>query len=295
MERNKLPGYARRPPVANGIFYPENREGLIKQLKSWGLKPGAATLNVPGWSGGAEERRLAILAPHGAWELTGKLAGCAFAALQEDPALTIDRVLLLGTTHDTTEEGIYLTESAFFETPLGDLWVDGKINRELAFCSSHIKIFDIPHLSEHALEVLLPMVKYCFPSAKIVPVLMAGKKPALISGLARAMGIVLEKYSEKSLFVVSSNVSCSHDPALALAMAREFCGHIEDMDARNFLACLEAGRISACGGALVASLLESGLICGRPFSALCPLAQAAGENGNTFYYGAFSTRRTELS
>ena len=295
MDRSRLPGFASRPPVVNGIFYPEKREVLIRQLESWGLKEGAFSLNTSRWSGGMVEKRQAILAPHGAWELTGKLAGCAFAALQEDPALAIDRVLLLGTTHNSAEEGIYLSESAFFETPLGDLWVDEKINRELAFCSSQIKIYDIPHLSEHALEVLLPMVKYCFPSAKIVPVLMSGKKPDLISGLARALGIVLEKYSEKSLFVVSSNVSCSHDPALAHDMALEFCGHIEDMDTRNFLSCLEAGRISACGGALVASLLESGLFCSRPFSALCPLAQAAGENGNTFFYGAFSTRRTELN
>ena len=292
MESIRLTGLAKRAPVVNGIFYPENREVLVRQLDSWGLKEGVFSLTGYEHSGGAKGGQ-AILAPHAAWELTGRLAGCAFAALQEDPALTIDRVLLLGTTHNSAEEGIYLSESAFFETPLGDLWVDQKINRELAFCSSHIKIYDIPHLLEHALEVLLPMVKYCYPSAKIVPVLMSGKKPALISCLAKALWIVLEKYAEKSLFVVSSNVSCNNDPALALAMAREFCSHIADMDARNFLACLEAGRISACGGALVASLLESGLMRGRHFSALCPLAQAAGENGNTFYYGAFNARRTE--
>jgi hypothetical protein len=70
-------------------------------------------------------------------------------------------------------------------------------------------------------------------------------------------------------------------------MAEEFRGSLEKMDARALLESLAAGRISACGGALAGALLESGLLEGRHFSALCPAAQGIGENGETVYYGAY--------
>ena len=294
MERRKLPGFTKRAPVVNGIFYPDNREVLIRQLKSWGLKEGSTGY----WKQSLETRfpaASAILAPHGAWDLSGSVAGTAFAEIQKDPSTIIDRVLLLGTIHNRTEEGIYLSESAFFETPLGDLPVDGKLNEELASCSPNIKIYDIPHLSEHSLEVLLPMVKYCFPSARIVPLLMAGSKSSLISCLAKTLGLVLEKYMEKSLFVISSNVSCNPDPVLALSLAQEFCSLVTDRDVRNYLGRLAAGHISACGGALVGALFESGLLGSKLFSALCPLTQAREENGETVYYCAFNAQLSEYT
>jgi len=46
--------------------------------------------------------------------------------------------------------------------------------------------------------------------------------------------------------------------------------------------------MSACGGALVAALLESGLLAGKHFSSRTPLIHAAEENGQTVYYGAFT-------
>jgi AmmeMemoRadiSam system protein B len=132
------------------------------------------------------------------------------------------------------------------------------------------------------------MVKYCFPKAKIVPVLMAGGRPALISGLAKALRIVFEKQMEESLVVISSNVSRDSDQALALSMADDFQRLLELMDTAAFLDAIDSGRINACGGALVGAMLESGLLDGKYFSSLCPLVQGQGEIGDTVYYGAFS-------
>ena len=284
--------------MVKGIFYPENPEALALRLASWGLMADVAA------SGGQ-----AIFAPHGAWDLTGSIAARAFARVQgkngksEEPSPgsiesevlgipdqrfavpnCIKRVLLLGTHHNSDEEGIYLSESASFAPGLR---VDQQLNRRLASCSTLIKINDIPHLSEHSLEVLLPLVKYCFPEVKIIPILMSGGRPALISSLARALRISFEEYMEESLIVISSTVSQNPDPAAAHSMADEFRTILEAMDTRTYLACLAAGRISACGGALLGALLESGLLEGKRFTSLCPLAQGKGENGETVYYGAF--------
>ena len=260
--------------MVNGIFYPENPEALASRLASWGLKEDSAA------SGGQ-----AIFVPHGAWDLTGSIAAQAFAAVQKNNRKPgFKRVLLLGAYHNPNEEGIYLSESASF---VPGLRVDQKLNRRLTSCSTLIRINDIPHLLEHSLEVLLPLVKYCFPEVKIVPILMSGGRPALISGLARALRISFEECMEESLIVISSTVSQNPDPAAALSMADEFRSILEAMDTRAYLSCLAAGRISACGGALLGALLESGLLEGKQFSSLCPLAQSMEENGETVCYGAF--------
>jgi len=282
MEKRVTSGVRRRVPVVNGIFYPNNREILTNQLVSWGLKEGSKAPSPPGGQ--------VLIAPHGAWDISGRIAGAAFASLQLTETLVrgIRRVILLGPCYSFDEEGIYLSESDFFETPLGDLPVDLNLTRKLASCSTVIKVNDIPHLSEHSLEVLLPFVKYCLGEVKIVPILVSGNRPVLISGLARALRIILENYMEESLIVISSNVSRSLEPGLALSMAEEFRSVVSSMDTGGFLARFAEGRISACGGVPVGGLLESGLLDGKRFSALTPLAHGTGEDGQAVYYGAFA-------
>jgi len=274
-------GLKRRALVVSGIFYPDDPEILAAELASWGLKKGSE-----GQISGGQ----VILAPHGAWDLTGALAASAFASVQGkggDTGKPISRVLLLGASHHSNEENICLSDSVSFETPLGDLSVSQKLNRELASCSTLIRVNDIPHLTEHSLEVLLPMVKYCFPSAKIIPILMAGARPMLISILAKALYIVFEKYMQETLILISSNISHSKDPALAKSMADDFNDILEKMESKALVDGIARGRISACGGALVATLLESGLLDGKNFSSLCPYVKGIGESDETVYYGAY--------
>jgi|GEM_PF-486288 len=290
-ERNFSPDRPlRRVSVAEGIFYPDNEEAVISQIASWGLKDGA---NTPSFGGQV------IIAPHGAWDISGKTAGAAFAAVQANKGgaaingREIERVILLGPCHSSGEQGIYLSESVAFETPLGDLPVDLRLNRKLASCSPAvisdiIREDDIFHLAEHSLEVLLPLIKYCLPDTKIVPVIMHGSDPALISGLAKVLRLTLENCMEKSLIVVSSNVSVSYDPALAFSMAEEFRSVLPGMDTAAFLDRLSDGRINACGSAIITALLESGLLAGRHFSALTPLTHETDDDRQIVYYGAFA-------
>ena len=272
----------RRYPVANGIFYPDSEESLSNQLSSWGLKKGQSCTSCGG---------RVIIAPHGAWDVTGKAGGIAFSSLQmkqNDSGKPVDSIILLAGDPYSDHDGIFLSESSYFETPLGQIAVDKAKNKKISTCSTLIKINDIPHLMEHSIEVLLPMVKYCFPNAKIVPILISGRKPVLISALARAIRIVFEKDPENTLFIVSSNVAQDENPQLASSMAGDFCALIKKMDSSSFLSCLKEGRISASGCIPIAALMESGLLAGKSFSALCPLSHSMGDLGLTVYYGAFS-------
>ncbi|GHU95309.1 hypothetical protein FACS189479_08780 [Spirochaetia bacterium] len=264
-----------RSPVVGDMFYPEDRAGIEAQFRAWGIEKG---------TGG---RAAAIIAPHGAWGISGRIAADAFSAVAGRDDLS--RVFILGPIHNGTEEGIFLSGSDSFETPLGPLPVDSEMGNELASCSTLFEVNDIPHLHEHSIEVLLPFIKYCFPHVSIVPILMGGIRPPLVGALARALEIAVSPVMGKSLCVVSCNVAMNSDAGLARAQAEECVKLLLGKDAAAFSAGLEKGHIGACGCGLAASLLESGLVANLEAHLVSsPLISARGEEGKTVYYGALA-------
>jgi AmmeMemoRadiSam system protein B len=270
-----------RTPVVAGLFYPDDRAELEARLRAFGLESGVG--------GGAS----AIIAPHGAWELSGTVAAAAFAAAAgRAKGKGFCRVVILGNIHQVESPGVFFSDSRFFETPLGKLPVDLRLCESLHSCSTLFELNDIPHLQETSVEVLLPLVQWCFPGAAIVPVLMGGTQPRLISALARALRIVLEPLMSGTLLVVSSNLAIHDDAETARRDAETYIQLLEEHRADAFIAGVHGGRISGCGGALIASLLESGLMDGKTARFVTPpLVSARGERGSTICYAGIAFER----
>jgi AmmeMemoRadiSam system protein B len=262
------------------LFYPENKEALLAKIRSFGFESGTGAA-------------AAIVAPHGAWDISGAVAASAFMAAsgraRKKDAKAVSKVALLGIVHECREEGLYLSDSDFFETPLGNLPVEKELCEELASCGTLFEINDMPHLQEHSIEVLLPLVKHCFPKASIAPILMGSPRPSLISCLAKAMRIVFEPIMEETLLVISCNLSKNGSETQARLQAEECVRLVIENKTGEFISGLFNGRVSACGGALAASLLESGLVKDKqPRIVSGPLVKTMEENGQTVYYGALS-------
>ncbi|GHU82510.1 MEMO1 family protein [Spirochaetia bacterium] len=267
-------------------MYPEEGAAVRAALDSYGLIR----------DGG---KAAAIIAPHGAWELSGAAAMAAFSAAAgraRGEQKKCSTVVILGSIHGYEKRGLFLSDSRFFETPLGRLPVDSRLSEELASCSTLFEINDIPHLREHSIEVLLPFIQYCFEGVKIVPILMGqsrgdlagGSGKALIAGLGRALHIVFKRRLDKTLFVVSSNLSRNNDEGQALVQAEEYLRLLEERSPKDFTAAVLQGRLSACGAPLMAALLESGLLdhtTVKPVSG--PLVKAA-EKEETIYCGSIA-------
>jgi len=267
-----------RSPIVDGLFYPEDMAGVLAYMREIGLEPG---------KGGMAR---AIVAPHGAWEISGSLAGAAFAAAGgrtggKSPA----RVVIMGPVHDDRAEGIFLTHSHSFQTPLGDIPVDEEASRWLESLSPLFEVNDIPHLQEHSIEVLLPFVKYYFPQAAIVPILMGRPREQDIAVLAHALRTVFEPIMTDTLLVVSFNLAMHPGEAAALNMAGECLRLFREGRHAELCMALQNGQIASCGGALVSSLLKSGLMdTARPRVVSDSLLSARGKDNQTVYYSAFS-------
>jgi AmmeMemoRadiSam system protein B len=271
-----------RSPVVAGLFYPDEKSAVEARLCSYGLESG---------TGG---RAAAIIAPHGAWDLSGAVAGAAFSAAagrakKRADGSGVSRVVILGNIYNTGEEGIFFSDSHFFDTPLGRLPVDQYLCESLASCSTLFEINDIPHLRETSVEVLLPLVRFCFPGAAIVPILMGGVHPRLVLTLGRALGIILEPLMDNTLLVISANLSLNNDKNKAYSQATDCIQLLEEKKKSEFISGVFNGQISACGGPLIASLLESGLMDGKDARLVSgSLVTARNEQGKTTCYGGIA-------
>jgi len=265
-----------RSPIGAGIFYPEERKDVLEYLKSFELEEG---------NGGFAQ---AIIAPHGAWNYSGKLAAGAFLSAM-GRCMSIKRVVILGPCHDKRENGLFLSNSHSFHTPLGNIPVDQSITEELEFRGSSFEINDIPHLSEHSIEILLPFVKYCFPQASIVPILMGQPKAKYIYDLAQSLKTVITPVLEETLIVVSCNLSCDNDRNTARFLAEETVNLFAEKNSPALASAILNGKLNSCGGALVAGLFESGLLDRtRTCSVADNMVSAVGSENNTVYYSELS-------
>jgi len=264
-----------RSPVCAGMYYPEEKKEILNYIGSFGLNE---------TSGGYAQ---AIIAPHGAWSYSGALVAGAFSSAMGRSG-SISRVVLLGPIHDKREKGLFLSNSYSFHTPLGNIPVDRKISEEIVFNGSYFEINDIPHLGEHSIEILLPFVKYCFPNASIVPILMGQPGAKYIHDLAHALKTVISPVLEETLIVVSCNLSSNKDCDTARLMAEEYLRLISEKNTPALAAGILDGPLNACGGALVVSLFESGLL-DKTQARFAPgnMVSAVGGN-NTVYYSEVS-------
>jgi len=264
-----------RSPVAAGMFYPEDRNEMLKFFNSFGL--------VEGRGGHAQ----AIIAPHGAWSYSGKLVASAFSAAMGRN--DVKRVIILGPIHDKREKGLFLSNSYSFYTPLGNIPVDQAASEELEFHGKSFEINDIPHLGEHSIEILLPFVKFCFPRAAIVPILMGQPRAQYIYDLAQALKTVIAPVMDETLIIVSCNLSSDNDRVRAKTQAEECLRLFFKKDGPALAAAILDGRLNACGGALAVSLFESGLLDKTSASSVSEdMVSAVGAENNTVFYSEVS-------
>lgn len=264
-----------RTPVGAGMFYPEDRNEMLDYIRSFGLEDG--------YGGHAK----AIIAPHSAWEYSGALVARAFSSAM-GRSNSIKRVVVLGPIHDKREKGLFLSNSHCFYTPLGNIPVDHEITEELHFNSNYLEINDIPHLGEHSIEILLPFIKFCFPQAGIVPILMGQPQARYIHDLARALKKVITPVIDETLIVVSCNLSCDNNRHIAKLRAEECLRLFSSKDAPTLSSAILEGRLNACGGALVVSLIESGLLDRTQADYVTDMMSAVGAENNTVYYSEVS-------
>lgn len=192
-----------RPPAVAGYFYPHAPGSLRDTVSSY--LEAAGEVNPP---------PKAVIAPHAGYIYSGQVAASAYAGWRS-LGETVNRVVLLGPSHQVYLRGLAAPSVRGFETPLGTVPLDAEAIETVASLPQ-VTINDHPHALEHSLEVHLPFLQMLFPEFKLVP-LAVGDTPA------RDVEAVLETLwnGPETRVVISSDLSHYHsyDEARAIDAA----------------------------------------------------------------------------
>ncbi len=150
-----------RKPVVKGMFYEENSDKLIEQIKGCFLgKLGPGKL--PDGNG---KKVKAVIAPHAGYGYSGSCAAWAYKEIAESEVA--DVYVILGTNHQMPVSCVSLLD---FETPLGIVKNQAELANKLG-----VAVDERVHANEHSIETQIPFLQFVLSKEKeitIVPVLV---------------------------------------------------------------------------------------------------------------------------
>ncbi|MCP4653290.1 MAG: AmmeMemoRadiSam system protein B [Candidatus Omnitrophica bacterium] len=178
-----------------GSFYPRDSKELDQTVSSF--LEAAPKAPVSG-------EILGIISPHAGYIFSGSVAGYGFKALKNED---FDVIVLLGPSHKYLFSGVSIYPSGSFQTPLGNLPVDGDIAKKLSLLEC-VSLEEKYFSGEHSLEVQLPFLFKTFGPIKIVPIVFGDITYDQMGELVSAL-VKLSK-EKKIAIIASSDLSHFH-------------------------------------------------------------------------------------
>jgi len=219
----------KQPSVA-GTFYPAEPAELNRQIGDF-EKNNKNTYEVSS---------RAVIVPHAGLVYSGRLAFEGINQLDKN----IKNIFIIAPAHRTAFDGISLTGYDVWQTPLGEIEINQEVTAELEE-NYNAAYNDTAFISEHSVEIQLPLIQHIFKDVKIIPVLIGKTAPDEITR------IISRYYPDKENgFVISSDLSHFMKNEDALRMDSRTAQIIEANAAQNLT--YEA----ACGAVGIAGLLE---------------------------------------
>jgi len=143
-----------------GEFYPKSCSEIKKMINGWNkivdekLTEKSVLKEIP----------RAIISPHAGYIYSGFTANFAHRLLANSKA---KRVIVIGPSHRVHINGMSGSEMKLYETPCGDLEIDGDYLK-LIKKSFPIEFSKKAHSVEHSTETQMPFIKHYLPNAKII-------------------------------------------------------------------------------------------------------------------------------
>ena len=213
-------------------WYPQNPSKINEFLGSFSHLPNSEQ----------EKRILAAVAPHAGWYYSGNIAAQAVSALSASPAET---VAVIGGHLPESMPALFAMEDAV-STPLGNLELDGILRnalvssfRDIGFASAEDRYQD------NTVEVLLPMVTYFFPEAKLLWLRLPAQSASFEAGkiLAKTAASI-----QRNLVVLGSTDLTHY--GVNYAFSPKGCGKdaldwVKKVNDRRFIDAVETGNPDA--------------------------------------------------
>jgi AmmeMemoRadiSam system protein B len=166
-----------------------------------------------------------------------------------------------------------------WETPLGQVEVDGELASRLAVNSGILDFDDLAHSRDHCLEVQLPFLQYIKKNQfKFVPVIMILQDKATALEIGKSIG---ETTRTLNILLVASSDFTHYEPNIeAHRKDAELIKAILDLDISEFYTTLERDNVSACGYGAIASVMTASKALGASKGELLRYATSGDVTGD---------------
>lgn len=199
-----MSGVPRRAAVS-GTFYPAE-PGRLDSMVGALLAGAESAARTARSEEPAPSSVAGLLVPHAGLVYSGAVAALGWALAGRIGPTTI---VLAGTDHQALAAGVGVWTGGAWQTPLGEVAIDDGLSAEIAAMGPPFAADDDAHLTEHSLEVQLPLLLRSCPEARIVPLAVSPR----LRGHAQA-GVMLGRLlarrraaGERVLLVASSDLA----------------------------------------------------------------------------------------
>jgi hypothetical protein len=266
-----------RKPVVAGSFYPSAPEALSRQIKQFLEK--VPPVRIPG------EIKV-IIAPHAGYIFSGQVAAHAYKTVQ---GKKFDLVVVLALSHRLSFAGAAVYDGDFFQTPLGDVPVDGTKIKALISSSKYFAVNEkADALPEHSLEVQIPFLQVALGNFKLVPLTVSQYNLEVAAEMAEAL---YKTVGPENVLVVASTDFSHFYPA---AVAEKMDQAALDLIAAGNYKELFNSNAELCGlGPVVVAMMYAEKAGARNIKVLsyAHSGQVTGDNSEVVGYGAVAFSR----
>ncbi len=226
-----------RTGTVAGIFYPAEPARLNVMLEVF------FSTVLPGGDA------MGIVSPHAGYVYSGATASQAFGAIKPGFSGTF---IVIGPSHRGFASCVSATD---WDTPIGPVRADPDL---AALTGLPVDEAAMNFGNENSLEVQMPFIRYRFPCARVVPVMMGHQTTGEIIRLTQALSTAVREYGEDVKIVASSDFShyVPHEKAVS-DDGYAISALTDSFDTKEFYSRITTRRITACGYGPICTMIET--------------------------------------
>lgn len=248
-----------RKMICADRFYPYDSDECKQQLND--LFAAAEGVSIP-------KSVKAAIVPHAGWVFSGELAALGFEAIARSRP-SVETFVVFGAVHSCMLSSPAVYPEGIWDTPIGQIEVDKDLAKELLEQLPELISDPSAHQYEHSIEVNTPFIKYKFPQAKILPILMPHTCDVL--KFSEKIAAVLQNYNPQGIVCVASTDLTHYGSDYGFAPKGsgvedwKWAKQVNDKSLIEAILSLESEKtlntavknLSACGPAAIAAVITA--------------------------------------
>ncbi|MFH0935493.1 MAG: AmmeMemoRadiSam system protein B [Candidatus Omnitrophota bacterium] len=242
MERPDL-----RKPAYAGQFYPATAAGISRQIEAF----------IPGLAQKIDI--IGCVLPHAGYAYSGRVAVETVAQINIK-----QRIFLLGPSHTGIGAPFSIITRGKWQTPLGEVEIDSQLAKRVLERCKLLEEDSSAHLSEHSLEVELPILQYFKKDFKIVPIVFMPGDSGVLKEIGRAIGEAAGEppFKDSTLIVASSDMTHYESEDQARRKDKIAIEAIIELDEDKLYQKVRQLDISMCGYAPAVAMISAAKLLG---------------------------------